>query len=51
MEVGHYICIIKREEKWYICDDDEVKEIKENQILNESAYLLFYRQDNNNIFE
>ena len=28
-----------------MCDDDEVKEISEDKILVESAYLLFYRLD------
>ena len=47
MAAGHYICIIKRDKRWYVCDDETVKEIDEEQILNENAYLLFYRQDNN----
>jgi ubiquitin C-terminal hydrolase len=47
MAAGHYVCIIKRDKNWYVCDDETVKEIDEDQILNENAYLLFYRQDNN----
>ena len=43
MVAGHYISIVKRKDKWYICDDDEVKEISEDKILVDSAYLLFYR--------
>ena len=42
---GHYISIVKRNGKWYICDDDDVKEISEDKILVDSAYLLFYRLD------
>ena len=47
MAAGHYICIIKRDNKWFVCDDETVKEIDEDQILDENAYLLFYRQNNN----
>mgnify|MGYP002626586736 CR=1 FL=1 len=28
-----------------MCDDDEVKEISDDKIFVESAYLLFYRLD------
>lgn len=47
IQAGHYISIIKRNQKWYYCDDDEIKEINENKILFENAYLLFYRKNNN----
>jgi len=36
---------VKRNDKWYLCDDDEVKEIEEDEIFVDSAYLLFYRLD------
>ena len=39
---------MKRNDKWYICDDDDVKEIDEEEILVDSAYLLFYRLDEDN---
>ena len=45
IQAGHYVSIIKRKEKWYICDDDEVNEITEDKIFVDSAYLLFYRQE------
>lgn len=45
IQSGHYISIVKRNDKWYICDDDEVKEIDEDEILVDNAYLLFYRLD------
>ena len=46
MMAGHYICIVKRNKKWYICDDDDVKEIDEDESMDKNAYLLFYRLDN-----
>jgi ubiquitin C-terminal hydrolase len=36
---------VKRNDKWYVCDDDDIKEIDESKILVDSAYLLFYRMD------
>ena len=45
IQAGHYISIVKRDDKWYCCDDDDVKEIEEDEILVDSAYLLFYRLD------
>ncbi len=47
IQAGHYVSIIKRKEKWYICDDDEIEEISRDQILVKTAYLLFYRLDSN----
>ena len=47
IQAGHYVSIIKRDEKWYFCDDNEISEINEDKIFAENAYLLFYRQDYN----
>ena len=47
IQAGHYVSIIKRKEKWYMCDDDEVEEMSENDVETKNAYLLFYRLDNN----
>ncbi len=47
IQAGHYVSIIKRKDKWYICDDDEIEEINKNEILSKNAYLLFYRLENN----
>ena len=30
-----------------MCDDDEVEEKSENEVVTKNAYLLFYRLDNN----
>ena len=39
---GHYICSIKHENKWIICDDRNVYEIGEERVMNSNAYILFY---------
>ena len=39
---GHYICTIKRENKWIMCDDRRVEEVDEGKIMNSNAYILFY---------
>ena len=45
MQAGHYVSLVKRNKKWYICDDDKIEEISEDEILIKTAYLLFYRMD------
>ena len=49
IQAGHYVSNIKRNEKWYFCDDNEITEIKEEKIYSKYAYLLFYRQDNQDL--
>ena len=39
---GHYICSIKLNNKWIICDDRNVYEIGEEKVMNSNAYILFY---------
>lgn len=49
MNNGHYRSIIKKYDddgnsNWYLCDDDDVRIINENDILNhKNAYILFYQ--------
>lgn len=49
MDRGHYICLFKREDKWYEFDDDKVYEIqgKENTkyVLDKEIYMLLYRRE------
>lgn len=45
IRAGHFISFIKRENKWYFCDDELVKETTESKITVENSYLLFYRQE------
>ena len=45
MSLGHYIAYVKREDKWYKCDDSKIHEVSNgNNVLSSDAYLLFYRQ-------
>lgn len=40
---GHYLAHIKKEGKWYICDDTTVQESPYmEQMANKNAYLVFY---------
>jgi ubiquitin C-terminal hydrolase len=43
---GHYTAYIKNaNEKWYHCNDTEIKEvINEEELISSSAYCLFYRK-------
>lgn len=45
--IGHYYSYIKKKNnKWYKFDDDrEIKEMQIKDILNDSAYLLFYENN------
>jgi ubiquitin C-terminal hydrolase len=49
---GHYICVVKMTDTWYICDDDKISPVKEEDLQwtfgsaysrgNQDGYLLFY---------
>jgi ubiquitin C-terminal hydrolase len=41
---GHYICILNMNNKYYICDDDKIIEIREEQAncIIRKSYLLLY---------
>jgi ubiquitin C-terminal hydrolase len=42
---GHYTAYIKNaNDKWYIFNDTQVNEIKEDSIITAQAYCLFYRK-------
>ena len=56
---GHYISIVKRDKKWYLCNDSEITEMKaslSNEYIffdkidmdetNRNGYLFFYRKIN-----
>lgn len=45
---GHYISICKnfKKNKWYEINDSKIKEINEAEIVNNNAYILFYRIKN-----
>lgn len=41
---GHYTAFCKNQNKWYDFDDECVNRIDEKKIVNNAAYLLFYRR-------
>jgi ubiquitin C-terminal hydrolase len=44
---GHYYAFIKRDNKWYLANDDHVTELDQSRILNNpDAYMLFYELAN-----
>ena len=56
---GHYISIVKREKKWYLCNDSKITEINPSfsneyiffdkidiDVTNRNGYLFFYRKLN-----
>lgn len=48
-DLGHYIAHAKnhRDQKWYTFDDDKVIQVlDENDLVTNSAYVLFYHNDN-----
>ena len=41
---GHYYSFIRKDEKWYLCNDESITEVKDmNRILKQNAYILFYK--------
>ena len=47
MNGGHYVCIGKKHNKWYLFDDSHVTEINNKNVLNnylENSYFFLYKQ-------
>jgi len=44
---GHYTAFTKNElnDKWYLFDDSNVKEVKEDELVSAAAYVLFYKRE------
>ena len=42
---GHYVAYCKKEdEQWYLMDDERVGKVSICEVLQQDAYLLFYRK-------
>ncbi|KAL4504367.1 hypothetical protein ABPG72_009813 [Tetrahymena utriculariae] len=41
---GHYISYVKRENRWFCCDDGKYQEVSEKTVVKQEAYLLFYQR-------
>jgi ubiquitin C-terminal hydrolase len=44
IELGHYVAFVKRNGRWFECNDESVCEVKERAALSKNAYLVFYRR-------
>lgn len=41
---GHYVCYVRRQHKWWLCDDSYVIEEQFERVKKANAYLLFYEK-------
>nr|XP_034335258.1 uncharacterized protein LOC105343809 isoform X4 [Crassostrea gigas] len=41
---GHYVCYVRRQHKWWLCDDSYVTEVKLKTVKKANAYILFYEK-------
>lgn len=41
---GHYYSFVKKANKWYLCNDERVTEVKDiDQVMKQNAYMLVYK--------
>ena len=41
---GHYYSFVKQGDKWYMCNDERITEVKNiDQVLKQNAYMLVYK--------
>ncbi|KAL4456270.1 hypothetical protein ABPG74_014231 [Tetrahymena malaccensis] len=45
---GHYISYVKRENRWFCCDDGKYQEVSEKTVVKQEVYLLFYQRIDEN---
>ncbi|KAL0234564.1 hypothetical protein PCE1_001600 [Barthelona sp. PCE] len=41
---GHFVAYIKRDDVWFFTSDRVIKEVTEERVLSQQAYVLFYEQ-------
>lgn len=41
---GHYTASCRVDDKWFYFNDDDVAELKENEVVTNEAYMLFYQR-------
>lgn len=39
---GHYVSEVSNDEKWYLCDDEMIRQIVDPELNSCSSYMLFY---------
>ncbi|CAD8088197.1 unnamed protein product [Paramecium primaurelia] len=44
LEQGHYYSYCKRQNKWWLFNDQKTKQVNNNDVLQQQAYILFYQQ-------
>ena len=44
-----YKAIIKNNENWYEIDDENIKQIDEDDVINQNAYILIYEKTKNDL--
>ena len=42
---GHYVCYLKRGERWYFSSDTTVRQSSHLEATSQEAYLFFYEKD------
>ena len=48
LNFGHYYSIIKKNNKWYLCNDNSISEFnieKQQKMINKNAYVLLYMKN------
>jgi ubiquitin C-terminal hydrolase len=47
MDTGHYTCMMKHQDAWFMCNDESIDEIKNiNHVISSNAYVLLYKKIN-----
>ncbi|CAD8164606.1 unnamed protein product [Paramecium octaurelia] len=44
LEQGHYYSFCKRQNKWWLFNDQKIKLVNNNDVLQQQGYILFYQQ-------
>lgn len=45
LDTGHYICYLRTSHEWFRCDDRHIIKVDPTEVMNCSAYLLFYMRN------
>jgi len=46
MDTGHYTCMVKHKNVWFVCNDERVEEIKNiDRVMSSNAYVLLYKKN------
>ncbi|XP_034239032.1 ubiquitin carboxyl-terminal hydrolase 36-like [Thrips palmi] len=46
-KIGHYVTVVKNNEKFYQFNDSQVQQVTENELLTNKGYIYFYKLNNN----